>query len=55
MENMEKEICKKVAMIYANKDWHKLSPDERGLVESLEKDGYIIPNNPANGFVGKAS
>ncbi len=48
---MEKEICKKVAEIYAGEDWHKLSPKEKELVRLLEKGGYIIPNKPANGFV----
>ncbi len=53
MEN--KEICEIVAHIYTGKDWHKLSSKEAYLVALLEKDGYIIPNNPPNGFVGKIS
>ena len=52
---MEKEISKKVAEIYTGKDWHKLSRKEEELVSLLEKGGYIIPNNPANGFVGRLS
>ena len=53
---MEKRICKLVAKIYAGKNWHhELSSDEMGLVKMLEKSGYIVPNNPANGFVGKAT
>lgn len=50
---MRIEICKKVAKIYAGKDWHKLSTEERDLVELLEKYGHILPINPPNGFVGK--
>lgn len=50
---MGNEICKKVAEIYAGKDWHKLPPKEKELVKLLEKSGYIVPNKPANGFVGK--
>ena len=52
---MEKEICKKVSEIYAGRNWHKLSPDEKALVEMLRRGGYIIPNDPPNGFVGKAA
>lgn len=48
---MEKEICKIVAKIYADKDWHKLSSDEVKLVDSLKKAGYIKAT--ASGFVGK--
>ncbi len=50
---MERIICEKVAMIYAGRDWHKLSTAERELVELLEKGGYITPKKPADGFVGK--
>lgn len=50
---MEREISKKVAEIYAGEDWHKLSSKEKELVKLLEKGGYIIPNKPDNGFVGK--
>jgi len=49
---MKKKICKKVTKIYAGRNWHKLSSEEQDLVKLLEKGGYIIPNNPANGFVG---
>ncbi len=49
------EIIEKVAEIYANKDWHKLSKKEEYMVALLEKYGYTIPNNPANGFVGLPS
>ena len=52
---MSNEICKKVAEIYAGKDWHKLSSKERDLIVMLEKSGYLTPNNPPNGFVGKAA
>ena len=51
----EEEICKKVAGIYAGKDWHKLSVEEKELVALLEKSGYIISNDPADGFIGKAA
>ncbi|MCR4322850.1 MAG: hypothetical protein NUV61_02070 [Candidatus Azambacteria bacterium] len=55
-EELRKEICKKVAGIYAGKNWHhSLSIKERELVALLEKEGYIIPNIPANGFVGRAA
>lgn len=50
-----KEICKMVAKIYAGKNWHKLSSKEKNLICLLEKFGYIIPNNPTNGFVGNES
>lgn len=52
---MEKEICKKAAQVYANRDWHKLSEKERELVALLGKAGFIIANSPANGFVGKVA
>ncbi|MFC1731269.1 hypothetical protein ACFL6I_13125 [candidate division KSB1 bacterium] len=47
------EIAKAAARIYAGKDWHKLSEAERKLVKLLEEVGLIIPNEPANGSVGK--
>ena len=50
---MGNEICKKVAEIYAGKDWHKLSSKEKELVSMLEKSGYLVANKPPNGFVGK--
>jgi len=52
---MERDICKKAAEVYAGRDWHKLSPEEKALVELLRRSGYIKPNDPPNGFVGKAS
>ncbi len=52
---MDKEIGKKVAEIYAGRDWHKLSSKELELVKLLEGAGHIIPNDPANGFVGKCA
>lgn len=53
---LEREICKKVADIYANKNWHHdLSAKEMKLVTLLEKGGYIIQNVPENGFVGSAA
>lgn len=52
---MEKEICKKAAEVYAGRNWHKLSQEERALVELLRRGGYIKPNDPPNGFVGKVA
>lgn len=51
---MAEEVLKKVAKIYAGKDWHKLSANEKEVVKILEEGGYILPNSPADGFVGKA-
>jgi hypothetical protein len=50
---MEQEICKKAAEVFSGKDWYKLTTAETVLVEMLVQGGYIIPNSPANGFVGK--
>lgn len=55
MNGIEKVICKTAAEIYAGKDWHRLLRKEVILVELLEEGGYIIPDKPANGFVGKAA
>lgn len=52
---MAEEICRKIAQIYSGKDWHKLTIDEEELVRLLEKAGYIIPNDPPDGFVGKTA
>lgn len=53
---MKEEICKKVAEIYAGKNWHHdLTAEEMRLVALLQKGGYIIPKIPANGFVGRAA
>ncbi len=46
-------IAQLAAQIYAGQDWHALSKDEKELVELLENNSYLIPNQPANGFVGK--
>jgi hypothetical protein len=45
------EIAKSTAEIYAKKDWHTLSQNERQLVEQLVKAGYL--HESAEGFVGK--
>ena len=52
---MDNEICKQAAKIYAGEDFHKLSLEEEVFVKMLEEMCYIIPNDPVNGFVGKAS
>lgn len=46
-------ICKKIASIYAGRDWHKLSMRERELVKDLEEAGWISVNQPPSGFVGR--
>jgi len=51
----EKEICKRLALVYADRDWHKLTTQEELLVRLLEIGGYTLPNKPANGFVGRAN
>lgn len=38
---------------FAGRDWHKLNPKEKKLVEALENAGYIKVNIPSTGFVGK--
>lgn len=48
-------ISRKAAEACAGEDWHRMSEAETMLVKVLEEGGYIIPNNPANGFVGKAA
>lgn len=53
--NNEEVICKKVAEHFAGKDWHKLSMKEREIVADLEQAGWLVRNEPPNGFVGKAA
>lgn len=48
-------IAFQAAIVFAGKDWHSLTGGEYQLVESLEKNGHIIPNSPPNGFVGKVN
>jgi hypothetical protein len=55
MTSNENKICKKVAELFAEKDWHELSWKEREIVTELEQAGYLIRNNPTNGFVGKCA
>ena len=43
----------KAARVYQGRDWHDLSPDERGLCTFLELSGYLMKNDPPNGFVGR--
>jgi len=52
---LEKIICIEVARIYAGKDWHKLSPEEKKMIPLLEMCKYILPTNQPNGFVGKVN
>ncbi|EKD89533.1 MAG: hypothetical protein ACD_33C00046G0014 [uncultured bacterium] len=40
--------------LYAGKDWHKLTRREELLCKLLEDAGYLVVNNPPNGFIGKA-
>lgn len=42
------------AKIYQNKDWHRLSADEKMLVAKLEETGYIEKKKIPDGFVGKS-
>jgi hypothetical protein len=49
------QIAEHAAKSLQGKDWHKLSIRDRELVNLLEDGGYLIPNVPANGFVGKAT
>jgi len=49
-----KRIIRLTATIYSGKDWHQLTQEERELVGLLQELGYIISNNPDDGFVGKA-
>lgn len=42
------------AKVYQNKDWHKLSTDERNLVIKLEEAGYTEKKKIPDGFVGKS-
>lgn len=51
----EREICQRAAEVYAGRDLDKMSGRERDLVQLLEKNGYLIPNKPANGLAGVAS
>ena len=50
-----KGLPSSLARNLAGRDWHRLTQFEKGLVELLEKEGYLIPNDPPNGFVGTAS
>lgn len=47
-------ICLELARLYSGRDWHALPFLQQKLVRDLEAIGYLIPNDPANGFVGKA-
>ena len=49
----EEIICKKVAEFYQGKDWHQLSKKEQDIVNDLVQAGWLLENNPSNGFVGK--
>lgn len=44
-----------MSQVYEGKDLHKLSMKEHELIRLLEEVGLILPNLPANGFVGKFS
>ena len=51
----EREICQRVAEIYAGRDLSKMSGRERDLVKLLEKNGYLEINKSVNDLVGMAS
>ncbi len=42
------------ANIFAGRDWHNLTLDERDLVDALEASGYIQKKERPNGFVGRS-
>ncbi len=48
------QLASLVAKVYAGKDWHALSLREREIVGILELTGYLVVNDPPNGFVGPA-
>jgi len=53
-ETTPESICLELARLYSGRDWHALSFVQKKLVSDLEKIGYLKPNEPVNGFVGKA-
>jgi hypothetical protein len=55
MKDNENAVCKKVAELFAEQDWHELSWKEREIVTDLEQLGYLVRNNPTTGFVGKCA
>lgn len=46
------EIAKQAAKIYAPRDRHKLSQDEKKLVKMLEDAGFIIQNKAVQWLCG---
>lgn len=49
--NEEGMVLRLVAKIYAQKDWHVLTTDERDMVKLLEEMNLLQPAK--NGYVGK--
>lgn len=48
-------ICKKVARLFAEKDWHKLNAQEQEIVADLAQAGYLSKKRIVDGFVGKCA
>ena len=42
-----------IAKMYAERNWYKLSADEREIVKLLEESGHLTTHNSVAGFVGK--
>jgi len=51
---IEERIAILAAKEFAGKNWHHdLSANATKIVDLLCEGGYITPNKPANGFVGR--
>jgi len=51
----EEGICRELARVYAEIDWHTLDERQQRIVTNLERLGYLIVPNPLSGFVGRVS
>ena len=56
-ENMDDliTIAELSAKAMEQRDWHKLTRPEKYLVRALEEGGFLVRNDPPNGFVGAAT
>ena len=48
------KLCSELALMFSERDWHKLSEHERVIIKDLEAAGYLKKKDVANGFVGEA-
>jgi hypothetical protein len=48
-------VCRRAALLYSNRNWSLLKPQERDLVFALQDSGYLTKKKKQDGLTGMAT